>query len=59
MTTLSKALDLIAEDHPHLDTDDYLQVESLNSGIDEEMDDFMDDIQDLGYDVPGDSGEED
>jgi hypothetical protein len=48
MTTLSKALDCIAEDLPHLNMDEYLRVESLNSGIDEELDDFMDDIQDLG-----------
>ena len=45
--TLSKALDYIAKDHPHLDMDDYLTVESLNSGIDEEVDDFMDNIQDI------------
>eukprot|EP00966_Prymnesium_polylepis_P025694 592413-Prymnesium_polylepis.1 len=46
--TLSKALDCIAEDIPDLDMDDYLRVESFNS--DEELDDFMDDIEDLGYD---------
>ena len=42
---LSKALDSIADDCPHLDTGEYLEVESLNHGID--VDDFMDDIQDL------------
>ena len=56
MTTLSKTLDCIAEDFPHLDMDDYLRVESLNSGIDEELEDFMEDIQDLGL---SDHGEED
>ena len=44
MTTLSKALDNIAADHPELEMDIYLRVESLNE-ID--VDDFMDDIEDL------------
>eukprot|EP00966_Prymnesium_polylepis_P202339 4687489-Prymnesium_polylepis.1 len=51
---LSKALDNIADDSPHLDMGEYLEVEHLNSEID--VDDFMDDIQDL---VPSDYEEED
>jgi hypothetical protein len=41
---LSKALDSIADDSPHLEMGEYLEVEHLN-GLN--VDDFMDDIEDL------------
>eukprot|EP00966_Prymnesium_polylepis_P102570 2376074-Prymnesium_polylepis.1 len=51
--TLSKALDAIKEDFPHLDMDDYVRVDSFD--FSEEMDEFIYDIHDIGC---GDSGEE-
>ena len=48
---LSKALDSIADDCPHLEMGEYLEVEHLN-GID--VDDFMDDIDDLVSDYEED-----